>query len=368
MGNMLPRLWRAVTRPLLPPLANREIPSLTGLRGASILLVLTGHLYGTRGCDLPKLSPFIGDYANLGVLVFFVLSGFLITSLLVLERERAGHVSLRAFYWRRTVRIFPPAYAFLAVVAAFGAASAADLLVGVAYLSNMSSGRPWVLGHLWSLAVEEQFYLLWPFAFVRFGLRAELALLVIIALAPLARFATFAVLAETLPIFPAVADSLAVGCLLALRRDWLHDQPWYVRLRDMPASVLLLAMFAANLARFHIFALSYVAPTVLAVLVAALIDRCVVHHSIGFGRMMNTEPLMSIGRLSYSLYLWQQVFLNRYSTEWWTAYPANIMLAFAAAWVSYTCVEKPALRLRGLVSERKSTKLTAPELALSAKT
>jgi peptidoglycan/LPS O-acetylase OafA/YrhL len=91
-----------------------HLPSLDGLRAISIALVLLGHLSGTRG--FVKVDPGIGDYAHLGVVVFFVISGFLITRLMILERKREGRVSLNLFYARRALRLFPAAYTFIACV------------------------------------------------------------------------------------------------------------------------------------------------------------------------------------------------------------------------------------------------------------
>src|SRR5580658_9562789 len=91
-----------------------RIPSVDGLRALSITLVLVGHLRGTRGIGTFELG--VGDYAHLGVLVFFVISGFLITSLLLSEQARTGTVSLKRFYARRSLRILPVSYGYIAVI------------------------------------------------------------------------------------------------------------------------------------------------------------------------------------------------------------------------------------------------------------
>jgi peptidoglycan/LPS O-acetylase OafA/YrhL len=93
-----------------------HLPSLDGLRAISICLVLLGHLSGTQ--NLGYLLPGLGDIAHLGVVVFFVISGFLITTLLIKEHAKTGRVSLKLFYARRALRIFPASYAFLACVSA----------------------------------------------------------------------------------------------------------------------------------------------------------------------------------------------------------------------------------------------------------
>src|SRR5258708_38101870 len=87
----------------------RRLPSLDGLRGISIILVLLGHAGGTRG--FPRVNLGIGDYTHLGVVAFFVISGFLITRLMLSERAKNGSVSLKLFYPRRPLRLFPSAFA-----------------------------------------------------------------------------------------------------------------------------------------------------------------------------------------------------------------------------------------------------------------
>jgi peptidoglycan/LPS O-acetylase OafA/YrhL len=139
------------------------MPSLDGLRAVSILIVLLGHLSGTHG--FVRLNLGIGDYAHLGVVVFFVISGFLITTLLMQEYRLHGTISLKLFYARRSVGIFPASYGYLAVIGFFGALGVfhltwSDMWHGMTYTMNYAPLRSWQVGHLWSLSVEEQFYLL----------------------------------------------------------------------------------------------------------------------------------------------------------------------------------------------------------------
>ena len=149
----------------LPKVAH--IPSLDGLRAISISLVLFGHLVGTRNFGRP--DPGLGDVAHLGVVVFLVISGFLITSLLLKEHAHTGTVSLKLFYARRSLRIFPASYAFLACVGLLWLGGTihlrpADIWHAASYTVNYVENTSWEVAHLWSLSIEEQFYLLWPFA------------------------------------------------------------------------------------------------------------------------------------------------------------------------------------------------------------
>lgn len=331
-----------------------HIPSLDGLRAVAVALVLLGHLSGTHGFVSINLG--IGDYAHLGVVVFFVISGFLITRLLLSEQTKKGSVSLKLFYLRRSLRLFPAAYAFIASVSLLWLAGivhleARDLWHAVTYTVNYLPGRSWYLGHLWSLSVEEQFYLLWPCTFVMLGpRRASWVVGGVILFGPVARIGARVFLIGTpyrdLEMFPMVADSLAVGCLWARVGGWLEAQDWYLQLFQPVYSFGLLALILL-LNRFEGYTVVGVFGTsIINISLAILIHRSVYCSRDRIGQVLNWKPIASVGVLSYSLYLWQQLFLNRNSTAWVNAFPQNWVFAVAAALASYFLIEKPLLKLR----------------------
>jgi peptidoglycan/LPS O-acetylase OafA/YrhL len=213
-----------------------HVPSLDGLRALSISLVFLGHLNGTRGFATFDLG--IGNYAQLGVVVFFVISGFLITRLMLLERIKNGRVSLKLFYERRALRLFPASYTFIAIVSLLTLAGVfhlrpTDLWHAATYTVNFLPNRGKQIGHLWSLSVEEQFYMIWPLTFVLFGpKRAGWVIFGVILFGPVARSCDWLFLRGTpyhdLEMFPMVADSLAMGCLLAKVSGWLETKRWYL--------------------------------------------------------------------------------------------------------------------------------------------
>jgi len=350
-----------------------RIPSLDGLRGISILMVLLGHLAGTRGFPLSAAAGNRTAVAEIGVHVFFVISGFLITGLLLAELATTDRIRLGRFYFRRTLRIFPPYYALLAALLAAQTAGVlllapGDMAHAVTYTSNYDAARSWPIGHTWSLGVEEQFYLLWPACLVLLGARRGLAAAVLVVLAtPLVRLAE-------LQLFPAyidgigarfetIADAIAIGCVLACARAWLHRQAAYLRFLTSPAFVLVpLAIFAGSMTGQHPH-IAYVIGFPLANVATALaVDWAVTCPERLAGRLLNARPLVFIGLISYSLYLWQQPFLNRTGAAAWNVFPLNILLAFIFAVASYYIVERPSLAFRRRL-ERRATRTSRAAIA-----
>ena len=149
-----------------------------------------------------------------------------------------------------------------------------------------------------------------------------------------------------LSMFPMVADSLAMGCLLATMRTWLEQQNWYLRLFHPVASLGLLATILILNRLMGFTAVSVLGSSVVNVCLAILIHRSVHRSRDSLGRLLNWRPIASVGVLSYSLYLWQQLFLDRKSESWINAFPQNLLFAVGAALLSYFLLEKPVERLR----------------------
>jgi peptidoglycan/LPS O-acetylase OafA/YrhL len=328
-----------------------RIPSLDGLRALSILLVLLGHITHGVGWWRP-----LGTMATFGVRVFFVISGYLITSLLLKETNKTGTVSLRAFYLRRTLRIFPPFYAFVGVVAlaaAFGwlRLERYDLIAALTYTTNYHQERGWNLGHAWSLSVEEQFYLLWPFLMKYLGARRAARVAVgAVLICPLLRLALLMFAPSFRPgigmTFPTVADQIATGCLLACYRPRLEAAPRLVAFlrRSVFWFVPALAVLAAFGPSAKLDCLVW--QSVSNVGIALLIWRVVSYPADRVGQVLNARPIVFVGVLSYSLYLWQQPFFNPAATFAVARFPLNLAMAFSLALLSYYVIEQPALRFR----------------------
>jgi peptidoglycan/LPS O-acetylase OafA/YrhL len=316
--------------------ASGRIPSLDGLRAISILLVLFGHARDTTG--FPTWLGFLGQYSVQGVRIFFVISGFLITTLLLRERERTGRISMRAFYKRRAFRILPAATVTVAVIALFWRPGWGSALAALFFIRNYV-GIDWYTGHFWSLSIEEQFYFLWPFLLARFFAHRKAIAIGGILLGPIARMASYAITHRTVVWFPCIQDSLATGCLLALMQTELERwRPWIDRLAiPIAAAALLLYRF-----RYPIHVQPLVITTIVNVAIALSIDHCIRKEY----RVLDWSPVVWVGVLSYSLYLWQQPFLLPGSKLWYNHWPLNFVLAFAAAILCHYFVEQPFLNLR----------------------
>jgi peptidoglycan/LPS O-acetylase OafA/YrhL len=339
----------------------KRIASLDGIRAVAIALVVIAHLAGTRFSPVPL--PVGAWLAHVGVRVFFVLSGFLITRLLLDELDATGAISLPRFYFRRALRIFPAFYAYVAFVAlldAFGAIRLehGDVLAALTYTTNYHRHRAWYLGHAWSLAVEEQFYLLWPAIVALLGrVRAPTAAALACVAAPILRIVTYFAWPEARDgigeTFGTTCDALAAGCLLAT----LEGSPLLARVRRTMdakgalAATTIVVLACAALERRPAFDL-IVGETTANVGIALALDRCVRAPTALAGRFLNAAPMAKLGTISYSLYLWQQPWLDRHSHASVCAFPANVALAILLAVGSHRLVERPLLRWRSRLERR----------------
>ena len=277
-------------------------PALDGLRALAVLSVMLFHL-----------DSFALGWA--GVPLFFVLSGYLITSIQLTHLDQTLGSYLTDFYWRRTMRIFPLYYAYLGVNA-LACFFKALPLIGygwfAAYLANyligIDHGQPgdgWV-DHLWSLAVEEQFYLVWPaVVFFLAGSLRGIAIALILA-APLVRELTWQVSGNpylTIVTLPACMDMLFAGALVAVAR---HDRRLLWGMAAAGAVVIIYCLEVVPYANFASTPLwvprGQLIFTGFALLFGPLMVAC--EHLGPVTRLLETRPLLFTGRISYGLYLW----------------------------------------------------------------
>jgi peptidoglycan/LPS O-acetylase OafA/YrhL len=329
----------------------QRIPSLDGLRAISITLVILSHLVKWKHVSIGV----IGNYGSLGVYVFFVLSGYLITTLLLRGYDHSSTIGLRNFYVRRAYRIFPAAFVFLAVVSIlyWHQMRWYHVAAAVFYVANMDLSRPWIFGHLWSLSIEEQFYLLWPFAVKKWYRHKTVILLCVFFFTPVFHAALYAFktpgpLIGSLPVH---ADQLAIGCLLAIFAPRIRQIKGYWALA-MLALVILIPWFPATSAARTLFMLFVLRPLL------NLSIACLVLHviQVPYG-VLNWTPVAWLGKISYSVYLWQELFCSNPNLHFGYAL---VLPTLACASLSYYLVERPILRLRE--RRERSAKQSLPQI------
>lgn len=332
-----------------------HLPALDGVRAVAVFVVIFSH---------SPLGSFPGD---LGVSAFFVLSGFLITWLLLREREDTGTISLRRFYLRRTLRIFPAYYAFLAfsfladwwlgTAWSAGLATAA-LLYGMNYYNAFLGHPSTSLAHCWSLAVEEQFYLVWPWLFRRIapnGLAALARLLCGLTIAvaawrSLLRFGFDVGQAYLYNAFDTRFDTLAVGCLLAvgLRSPNVRRLAERTAARSWLPIVPLVALGASRMAspdwRFG------PGLTIEALLLAMLLVQLVQLAETPLWRWLEHPAVRYLGRISYPMYLWHAWGLSLGKRASFVApglrFALGVAITVGLASLSWALIERPFLRLK----------------------
>lgn len=348
------------------PTPRGYLPTLDGWRAIAILMVMVAH------ASNPILAPgaagenafwyAVTRYGAKGVDVFFGISGFLICSRLLEEHEAHGTISLKGFYIRRALRILPPYAVYLLVLvllAALGAVTLTrtELLMSIFFSRNLfhtiSDAATWFTGHLWSLAVEEHFYLLWPGLLVFWTPSRARRNVVVFALA----IAVWRVVEYRLrlleQVLPGVSffertdirlDALLWGCWFALI---LREPAWRERCTRLLSAWRWWLLMAALVAVM-------VLPIPLAMMwqamfIAAAIAGTTLNPASAVGRLLEAAPLRWIGRISYSLYLWQNLFLIPLGAAWHLGVlqtlPLNLAAAFAAAALSYYVVERPMIKL-----------------------
>ncbi|MGW5237614.1 acyltransferase family protein [Monashia sp. NPDC004114] len=339
---------RAAAHPRESP---RRIPALDGLRACAILLVVAAHT------GQPQ-NPALGAA---GVTLFFVLSGYLITSILLQGHVADGRaVRLRSFYARRARRLLPALAILLAFDVALRVASGQTLVpvfLAAGYATNVqaSMGEWSSLTHTWSLAMEEQFYLLWPLLLpflVR--LRRPVVVLAWAAVASAGlRLAACLAGAWAFGSYSPVtrADGLLVGCALAFKvaRGWRFPGGWVGRGLTSAALAVFVVCFVWGDGVLALLPLAVVAS-------AVLVARCIEVTRPGLMvSALQLGPLRYVGRVSYGVYLWHAAVLG-FVLGYGLPVPFVVvtLVSLVIASVSWVLVERPVLQSRPVRWERTS--------------
>ena len=339
------------------------IPSLNGLRAISILIVFLSHTISNKW--------FPGGF---GVRVFFLISGFLIARLLYLEWEAKREISLRNFYIRRFLRLYPVVLVYSAVVlAAYSLASNAQInwlepVSAVLYFANYyysylsqigQTGGNMPFAIFWSLSVEEHFYIVFPIMFVL--LRAHprkmtVACVAIIAICLLLRFTVAMSYPELLPTHTFYyqtqyqMDSIAMGVLLASLCQFEAGRAFLRSLFSAPAIGLALVLLVAGFAVRDEFFRETLRYTILSAAIFVVLVNVLFCERFLPAQVFLNMPLMDwIGRLSYSIYVWHYAARSLFGVSsgiWWQNFVIWCAVTLLASIASYYLIERPISEIR----------------------
>lgn len=329
------------------------IPILDGWRAVAILLVLLFH--GFNNTDtvgdryLAPLAQLSGRLGALGVLIFFCISGYLITQKLLSETDTYGSFSVHNFYVKRFFRIIPPLACYLTVIVVLSAFGLIALQKGdwaaLFFFTNYVP-HSWYTAHFWSLSVEEHFYLFWPFCVLLAGWRRAMwiGVLVIVVVGiwrpyHLSHLATPTAQAFALGHTDMRMDYIMLGCVTALA---IYFSPAAARGLKLLGSPLALVALTAVLflTTRH---LPFDVRSIQAILLTLMVCGSSNANSPLLLRVLANPVMLFIGRISYSLYIWQEIFLGPSVNAMLhspLALPFKFILSFGVATASYYLVEK----------------------------
>ena len=325
--------------------APARIDYIDAWRFLAVVMVIQSHIFVYSGLNISFLIPYLDQLdrlGELGVLVFFVISGFVICSGLIAEKNKMGTICLSAFYLRRFYRIMPPLWLYLVGLLLLNAAGVIEFspqqaLTSAAFLCNMPfpEGCSWFAGHTWTLAYEEQFYLIFPLLMllvplINNSLRFALAIAGLAIASVLLNRAGHLFIGEYSMYF----IFLLIGCCSALLPEHIIG-----RIRQMPVAVwlIVIALLLAGVGYVpdgiekQVKAVCY--PVLILLMVLGTPTRIK-----AVAAVFKNQSVCYLGRISYTVYLWQELVTGEY-LGWLTF--VYIAAVFAFAMISYRYLELP---------------------------
>ncbi|MES2411378.1 MAG: acyltransferase [Bacteroidota bacterium] len=336
------------------------VPSLDGLRAIAVLMVMLLHAHFQ-----------LGKGGGLGVDMFFALSGFLITTLLLEENQKNNRISLGSFYIRRTFRLFPALYFMLLVVLIYALVFSngakqiiilKEVFASGVYVNNISylwDFESLILAHTWSLGVEEQFYFVWPLLLMlslRF-LSPNKLLLALLFFIPLIWMIK---ITDYFPIlWGLIHESLFIGCLFALLR-WTGRLP--VKIPNLVTLLFFIAAIVIGVFPITVYHdlveynLRFVGGLLSIIIIIGLVDAS----NSMLSKLLSSRFLVFIGKISYALYLWHVPVFRWFA--WHSTLPASVafilkfVVTFLIAIVSLELIEKRSMKIGRILSKKLAVK------------
>lgn len=343
-------------------------PALDGLRGIAILMVIFSHF---------GLNHFLRPYhvlvdSDIGVHIFFVLSGFLITTLLIKEKIKTGKISLKHFYLRRALRILPVAYLFLIILIALNSwyklqIPVLNFIASFLFFKNLPLQNEPYTAHFWSLAIEEQFYLTFPFL-LTISLNSyfitALSIVIVVPVVSILGYydAAFLNAAPWVhwvvkiimysfwkgPVIILIGSVFSIFLFKGIIKVEKVNTSYFL-------SFVLLSIAILISSKTFVFYCKYLSEYLSAILVGFVI-LLILNRKSFLSAILSNTILIKVGILSYSLYIWQQLFIGVHPWQPWTmflkGYPVGVLIAikltllFLIASISYYFVESKFLRIK----------------------
>ena len=339
--------------------AGGRLHVLDGWRAVSVGLVIIDHIWNFSGLQVPLGSAILDDevsrfayyFGTLGVTTFFVISGFVICRGFIGERKTEGRISIRAFYARRTFRIVPPLLLYVAVVEGLAwtgiiAPSALTTATALTFTCNIP-GVPcggWFGGHTWSLATEEQFYLIFPLLFIAAASWRRPGVLYLIGALFAGYLFAYAMGNPALSDFLRNQFCICLGSAIALH--WETVQRWASRFNGVAAP----AAFMGSLLAMRLMAtpFEYVGMVVWPLLVAAALVISINRPGV----VLSHPIIVLVGRASYGIYLWQQIATIYYPGAQWPFYVFSVTTCIIGSIALFHFLERPLIGLGSRISRR----------------
>jgi peptidoglycan/LPS O-acetylase OafA/YrhL len=346
--------------------------SLDGLRAIAIFMVLLPHF----GINRILMHCGMRIESETGVHIFFVLSGFLITTRLIKENVRTGTISLKHFYIKRILRIVPLAYLFLLVIIVIGSfyerlmIPRSDLVYSFLFLKNLPISNQPLTAHLWTLSVEEQFYIVLPLLMFLSAKRYYIFALLIVIFVPLISISAYNNIG-----FHSNNHALGVAVKLIMYSFW--KGPTIILIGSVFSILvfkgiiptdpnkksyflsffLLLVAILINTENFILYN-KYTSEYLSAIIIAYVIILNIQSENL-LSKILSSRILVKIGIWSYSMYMWQQIFIGNFFWIPWlrglNTYPLLIIILlklsflFPIAYLSYRFFETPFLKLKAKI-------------------